>query len=150
MDQKVMELLAKIYQTQTEMRSEINELRTEFKDIRTEFKDIRTEFKDIRTEFKDIRTEFKDIRTEFKDLRTEFKDLRTEFKDIRTDQDTLALNVSKIITVIEHDVAKKIGAIFDFREIQIDHNQKTGDALGRIEAKVEVLQLETSDLRRIK
>ena len=143
MDQKVMELLAKIYQTQTEMRSEINELRTEFKDIRTEFKDIRTEFKDIRTEFKDIRTEFKD-------LRTEFKDLRTEFKDIRTDQDTLALNVSKIITVIEHDVAKKIGAIFDFREIQIDHNQKTGDALGRIEAKVEVLQLETSDLRRIK
>ena len=108
MDQPVMELLAKIYQSQTEMRSDINE------------------------------------------LRSEMNDLRTDFKELRTDQETLALNVSKIITVIEHDVANKIGSIFDFREIQIDHNQKTGDALGRIEAKVEVLQLETSDLRRIK
>ncbi len=94
MDPQVMELLAKIYQTQTEMRSEIIEL--------------------------------------------------------RTGQETLAINVAKIITVIEHDVANKIGAIFDFREIQIDHNQKTGDTLERIEAKVEVLQLETSQLRRIK
>jgi len=55
-----------------------------------------------------------------------------------------------LITVVEHDVAQKIGAIFDFCEIQIDHNQKTGQALERIEAKVEVLQLETSSLRRIK
>jgi len=63
MDQKVMELLAKIYQTQTEMRSEL--------------------------------------------------------KELRTDQETIAQNV-------------------DFREIQIDHNQKTGQTLERIEAKVEV------------
>jgi len=68
MDPQVMELLAKIYQTQTEMRSEIIEL--------------------------------------------------------RTGQETLAINVAKIITVIEHDVANKIGAIFDFREIQIDHKPK--------------------------
>lgn len=101
MDQKVMELLTKIYQTQTEMRSEL-------------------------------------------------KVLRTEFKELSTDQETIAQNVAKIITVVEHDVAQKIGAIFDFREIQIDHNQKTEQALERIEAKVEVLQLETSNLRRIK
>jgi len=94
MDQKVMELLAKIYQTQTEMQSQL--------------------------------------------------------KELRTNQDTIAQNVAKIITVVEHDVAQKIGAIFDFREIQIDHNQKTGQALERIEAKVEVLQLETASLRRVK
>ena len=52
--------------------------------------------------------------------------------------------------MVEHDVARKIGAIFDFRDKQIDHNQKTGQALERIEAKVEVLQIETSNLRRIK
>jgi len=108
MDQKIMELLAKIYQTQTEMRSDINE------------------------------------------LRTEVTELRTEVTELRTDQETLALNVAKIITLIEHDVADRIGAIFDFREAQIGHNQKTSDALERIEAKVEVLQIETSQLRRIK
>ena len=94
MDQKIMDLLAKIYQTQTEMQSQL--------------------------------------------------------KELRFNQDTIAQNVAKIITVVEHDVSQKIGAIFDFREIQIDHNQKTGQALERIEAKVEVLQLETASLRRVK
>ncbi|HBW35480.1 hypothetical protein [Desulfosporosinus sp. BICA1-9] len=101
MDQKVMELLANIYQSQTEMRSEL-------------------------------------------------KELRSEVNVLKTDQETIAQNVAKIITVVEHDVAQKIGAIFDFREIQISHNQKIGQALERIEAKVEVLQLETSNLKRIK
>ena len=108
MDQEIMELLAKIYQTQTEMR------------------------------------------IDFKELRTEFKELKTEFKELKIDQETIAQNVAKLIVVVEHDIAQKIGAIFDFREIQIEHNQMTGQALERIEAKVEVLQLETSNLRRIK
>ncbi|MDA8228426.1 MAG: hypothetical protein M0T74_12165 [Desulfitobacterium hafniense] len=101
MDQKVMELLANIYQTQTEMRGEL-------------------------------------------------KELRGEVTVLRTDQETIAQNVAKIITVVEHDISQKIGVIFDFREIQIEDNQKTGKALERIEAKVEVLQLETSHLRMIK
>jgi outer membrane murein-binding lipoprotein Lpp len=108
MDQKVMELLAEIYQMQTEMRTDV------------------------------------------KELRTDVDELKTDVKELRTDQETIAQNVVKIITVVEHDVARKIGAIFDFREIQMDHNQKTGQALERIEAKVEVLQIETSNLRRIK
>jgi len=115
MDQKVMELLAKIYQSQTEMQSEMKELRIGFKE-----------------------------------LKIEFKELKIGFNDLRTDQETIAQNVAKIVIVVEHDVAQKIGAIFDFREIQIDYNQKTELALERIEAKVEVLQLETSNLRRIK
>lgn len=94
MDQQVMELLAKIYQTQTEMRNEL--------------------------------------------------------KDLKADQEVIAQNVAKIMTIIEHDVEQKLEAIFDFREVQSDHNQKTDLALERIEAKVEVLQLETSSLRRIK
>ncbi|EGW38517.1 hypothetical protein [Desulfosporosinus sp. OT] len=94
MDQKIMDFLAKIYQTQTEMRNELREL--------------------------------------------------------RTDQETIAQNVAKIVNVVEHDVDRKIGAIFDFREIQVNHNQKIEQALDRIEAKVEVLQLETSNLKRIK
>ena len=115
MDQKVMELLAKIYQTQTEMQSELKELRTGVQE-----------------------------------LRTGVQELRTGVTELRTDQETIAQNVAKLIIVVEHDVAQKIEAIFDFREIQIDHNQKTDQALERIEAKVEVLQLETSSLRRIK
>lgn len=129
MEQKVMELLAKIYQTQTEMRSE---------------------FQGLKSEFQDLRSEFQGLRSEFQGLKNEFQGLKSEFQELRTDQEIIAQNVVKIITVVEHDVAQKIGVIFDFREIQIDQNQKTGQALERIEGKVEVLQLETSNLRRIK
>lgn len=105
MDDQVMELLAKIFQAQTEMQGELKGLRTE---------------------------------------------MHSELKDLRTDQETLAQNVAKIINVLEHDLKKEIGAIFDFREVQIDHNQKTDQTLERIEAKVEALQLETLNLKRIK
>ncbi|MDR3541175.1 MAG: hypothetical protein P4L69_09475 [Desulfosporosinus sp.] len=39
------------------------------------------------------------------------------------------------------EVIAEIGAIFDFREIQMEHNPKTGQALERIEAKIDMLQL---------
>ena len=129
MDQKVMELLAGIYQMQTEMR---------------------TDLKELRTDVNELKTDVKELRTDVEELKTDVKELRTDVNELKIDQEAIAQNVAKIITVLEHNVAQKIEVIFDFREIQIDHNQKTGQALERIEAKVEVLRLETSNLRRIK
>ena len=136
MDQKVMELLAKIYQTQTEMRSELIELKTDVKELKTDVKELKIDVKGLKTDVKG--------------LKTDVKGLKTDVKELKIDQETIAQNVARLIVVVEHDIAQKIGAIFDFREIQKEYNQTTGQALERIEAKVEVLQLETSNLRRIK
>lgn len=129
MDQKVMEILANIYQMQTEMRSELKELRTDVAELRTDVAELKIDVTE---------------------LKADVAALKIDVAELRTDQEIIAQNVAKIVTVVEHNVAQKIGVIFDFREIQIEHNQKTGQALERIEAKVEVLQLETSNLRRIK
>lgn len=59
-------------------------------------------------------------------------------------------DIKKSVMKIEHEHGDKISALFDAREIQTNVNEKIVSTLDRIEAKVEVLQLETSSLRRIK
>jgi hypothetical protein len=59
---------------------------------------------------------------------------------------TLQQSVSRI----EHDYGEKLSALFDAREVQADVNEKILSTLGRIEAKMDVLQMETAHIRRIK
>jgi len=136
MDQKIMELLANIYQNQTEMRIELRELKGDVKELRVDVNKLKDDFNVLQGDVNE--------------LKDDVNVLKGDINKLRTNQETIAQNVAKIITIVEHDTPQKIGAIFDFREIQISHNQKTEQALERIEAKVEVLQLETSHLRRIK
>ncbi|WP_235811146.1 hypothetical protein [Syntrophomonas wolfei] len=51
---------------------------------------------------------------------------------------------------MENELTEKVRALFDAREVQNDINERIIMALGRIEAKVDVLQLETAHLRRVK
>ena len=66
-------------------------------------------------------------------------ELREEVKDIRQSQ-----------VRMENELTEKVRALFDAREVQNDINERIIMALGRIEAKVDVLQLETAHLRRVK
>ena len=71
-------------------------------------------------------------------------------QDFNTKLDAMGKKLEKIEFSIEHDITIKISALYDSREVQKDHNIRVDEALDRIEKKVEVLQLETSSLRRIK
>jgi hypothetical protein len=51
---------------------------------------------------------------------------------------------------MENELIEKIRGIYDFREVQNDINDRVLNSLDRIEAKIDVLQLETADIRRIK
>lgn len=51
---------------------------------------------------------------------------------------------------IENNHGEKLSALFDAREVQNDVNERLVSALGRIEAKIDVLQMETAHIRRIK
>lgn len=51
---------------------------------------------------------------------------------------------------MENELTEKVRALFDAREVQNDVNERLISTLGRIEAKVDVLQLETAHLRRVK
>lgn len=71
-------------------------------------------------------------------------------QDFNTKQDAMSKKLAKIELSIEHDISVKISTLYDSREVQKDHNVRVDETLDRIEKKVEVLQLETSSLRRIK
>jgi len=62
----------------------------------------------------------------------------------------LSSRVKNIETKVEHDLGYKIKALFDAREVQNDKNDTIINALERIEAKVEVLQMETAHVRKVR
>ena len=51
---------------------------------------------------------------------------------------------------MENDLNDKVGKVFDFIDMQRDVNKEIVERLDRIEVKVEVLQLETAHIRRVK
>lgn len=61
-------------------------------------------------------------------------------------QDELRQNLARL----EHEHGEKLSSLFDAREVQNDVNERIINTLERIEAKVDVLQLETASIRRIK
>lgn len=51
---------------------------------------------------------------------------------------------------MENELTEKVRALYDAREVQNDVNERIINTLGRIEAKVDVLQMETASIRRVK
>ncbi|AFV02973.1 hypothetical protein UNSWDHB_162 [Dehalobacter sp. UNSWDHB] len=62
----------------------------------------------------------------------------------------LTSRVQKIETKVEHDLGHKIKALFDAREVQNEKNDTIINTLERIETKIEILQMETTHVRKIK
>ncbi|NLC47619.1 MAG: hypothetical protein GX766_10880 [Firmicutes bacterium] len=69
-----------------------------------------------------------------------------QLNELGKGQEELRKNVARM----ETELTEKVRALFDFREVQNDINERIISALGRIEAKLDVLQMETAHLRRIK
>ena len=51
---------------------------------------------------------------------------------------------------MENELPENIRGLYDFGEVQNDVNERIISTLDRLEAKVDVLQLETAHLRRVK
>jgi hypothetical protein len=51
---------------------------------------------------------------------------------------------------MENNLTDKIAGLYDFVDFQRNVNQDVAESLKRIEAKVDVLQMETAHLRRVK
>lgn len=72
-----------------------------------------------------------------------------EITDIKNQMATKE-DIVKFETKIENEVIDKVRALFDNREVQAEINDKIQSTLNRIETKIDVLQMETAHVRRIK
>lgn len=62
----------------------------------------------------------------------------------------LTSRVQKIEAKVENNLGYKIKALFDTSEVQNEKNDTIINALERIETKIEILQMETAHVRKIK
>lgn len=86
-------------------------------------------------------------------LKTDVADLKKGQFTLEDRIGTLEYKVDKIDASqvrMEKELTEKVRALFDAREVQKDVNERIISTLDRIEAKVDVLQLETASIRRIK
>lgn len=59
-------------------------------------------------------------------------------------------NIRQSQVRMENELIEKVRALFDTREVQNDVNEKIIYSLNRIEAKLDVLQMETASVRMVK
>lgn len=83
------------------------------------------------------------------DINTMKADINTMKTDI-TDMKSDISNLKQSQVRMEEDLTRKITALFDSRELQKDVNQNVSRSLERVEAKIDILQIETAYLKRIK
>jgi len=62
----------------------------------------------------------------------------------------LTSRVQKIETKVENDLGYKIKALIDAREVQNEKNDTIINTLERIETKIEILQMGTAHVRKVK
>lgn len=75
------------------------------------------------------------------------KDIQNELKqEIRE----VSSKVDKLEMRMENEVSDKIKILFDVRQVQNETIVNISETLNRVEAKLDVLQLETAHIRRIK
>ncbi len=87
---------------------------------------------------------------QFSKLNDRFGNLEDRFGNLENEVQEIKVNQSKLETRIETEVIDKISGLFDARGLQNDLNDRMITSLERIEAKLDVLQLEAAHLRRIK
>lgn len=76
----------------------------------------------------------------------QFEQLNTRLEKLETKIDKI--DASQIRT--ENELIDKIRGLYDFREVQNDVNERIINTLGSIETKIDVLQIETANIRRVK
>lgn len=97
-----------------------------------------------------VNKRFDDVEKGQQELRQDAQELRQGQQELRQGLSKLENRVDKLEIRLENEVIGKINALFDEREVQKDINQQMFNTLRRIEAKIDVLQMETAHIRRVK
>ena len=131
--QQIMEILAKILESQNQFSQNQEAMGREINTINQKVNAMSQEMNSINQK-----------------TNTMSQEMNAMSQDFNIKHDVMNKKLEKIELTIEHDIAVKISALYDSREVQKEHTLRVDETLDRIEKKVEVLQLETASLRRIK
>ena len=75
------------------------------------------------------------------------QEFAANLQKLESNQQKFLSSLTRLEFRVENEIIKKIGALFDAREAQQDINRRIILSLERIEAKVDILQMETVHIR---
>ncbi|MEA4883358.1 MAG: hypothetical protein VB144_06840 [Clostridia bacterium] len=111
---------------------------------------LKTDVSTLKTDVSTLKTDVSVLKEGQQRLEGRMEDFEQGQIRIETRMEDLDQGQICIETRMENVVIDKIRALFDAREVQNDSIADIREVLGRVEAKVDVLQLETSSLRKLK
>ena len=147
MDEKVMEMLAKILEGQNDLQKE---LKQEIRAVSTKVDRLETRVEEVSTKVDRLETRVEEVSTKVDRLETRVEEVSTKVDMLEMRVEEVSTKVDKLEMRVEYEVIDKIKIVFDAREVQNDSITNISDTLNRVEAKLEVLQLETAHIRRVK
>lgn len=84
------------------------------------------------------------------ELKLEISEVSSKVGKLEIRMEEVSSKVDKLEIRMEDEVIDRVIMLFDAREVQNEAIVNISEGLNRIEAKVDVLQLETAHIRRIK
>ncbi|KNZ69010.1 hypothetical protein Tfer_2372 [Thermincola ferriacetica] len=118
--------------------------------ILSEIKDLKVNQEKVYREVTDIKEGQQRLEGRMDKLEEGQQRLEGRMDKLEEGQQRLEGRMDKLESKIETEITDKIRALYDFREVQADINNRIITTLDRIEAKVDVLQMETAQIRRVK
>ena len=148
-DDKILEMFAQLLQGQTELRQEIQGVRSE---LGQEIQGVRSELgQEIQGVKSELGQEIQGVKSELgQEIQGVRSELGQEIQGVRSELGQEIQGVKEIQLRMEATMIDKFRGLFDSRDLQNNAIKDMTERLDRIEAKVEVLQLETAHIRRVK
>ncbi|KLU61885.1 hypothetical protein CEB3_c18030 [Peptococcaceae bacterium CEB3] len=93
------------------------------------------------------------VMTALKDLKAGQDRVESGLQSVKATQTEFGSSLQGVKTSqirMENELGQKVTALFDAREVQEEYNNRIFVTLERLEAKIDVLQMETAHIRRVK
>ena len=149
MQERIIGLMEKMYTELTGLKDQMA-TKDDIAKLETSIDNIDTRIDSMETKIENIDTRIDGIESKIENIDTRMDNMESKIEIIDTRIDGIENNMVKIETKIENEVIDKLRSLFDFREVQVEMNNKMQSTLERIENKIDVLQMETAHVRRIK
>jgi regulator of replication initiation timing len=152
-ESKIFDLLEKMNSKLENLEKNQGELRQDVGGLTTEVASLKVGQDELRQDVGGLTTEVASLKVGQDELRQDVGGLTTEVASLKVGQDELRQDVlgnRDAIVKIEGVIHNKVGILFDADVRTQENIDGISSQLGRIEAKVDVLQMETANIRRVK
>ncbi|MGB9859717.1 MAG: hypothetical protein ACPLQP_07295 [Moorellaceae bacterium] len=132
------------------MESRLGSVETHLGNMETRLDGVEARLTGVETRLGGMETRLDNMEDRLDNMGARLGNVEQSQQAMQRDIKELQEGQRRIETRMENEVIQKIGALFDARSVQEDINARIFSTLERIEAKIDVLQMETAHLRRVK